>query len=1213
MTQHSTRTASPPASNSLRGRLLKRSWPVRLVLVAALLLAVPFLFHAGSTVHAADNEITGVTLTSPNPGELVITWDAPSDTPDDYRVTWKKSDGKWPSYKNENTAQGGNAFQAERSHTVTGLEEGTEYSARVRARYHNSEGNVEESGPWSTTLEIAISSTPAENTEGDSNEGDSNEGDSNEGRSTSPPAKPTGLSTNPSHDSVDLSWTDPSDDSITSYQVLRGSDADNLAVLVDNTGKSSLSYTDSTVTAETTYAYAIRARNADGLSPQTDAVSTTTQAAPLLPAKPTGLLPGRSHDRVLLFWDDPGDDSITGYQILRGPDAANLTVLTNDTGSASASYTDDTVEEETEYFYAIRARNAEGLGPQSDPISVRTLAAPVEPESDLAVAGVEFTLDGQELDTTGTCSETDVTTISAGCTINIETKSPVFAVDGTLDSDDRIGIRTGRDLAAAQAASEIATAEDLRGTNQTVTLTFPEGRSLLRLFGDENEVSGGSELHFFRVNVVPYWELSGHRLSKDSACQSITTRTAAQITDSKCILTNFKTGSFSFHNVLSEHFNVYVDVNTVRIVDAPDNTALANPFTLDLQDGDNVLKVRPEAIGVNPHGETYGSNSFYYKVTGTDVAVSNLEQVSNHVLGQTSTNSAAVSFKTGSYPDGYKISAVRLSASIADTNSVPHVSIYSNSSGEPSSSLKVLANPDSIPVSATSATEVEFGAGNYRLAANTTYWILLDETSPSGKFHFDMTASTSEDANGAPDWEIGDSMLSLQSGSWATFSGGFIAQFAVKGKSAPPVSTDATLNALVLKDADNNVVTIDPTFASGVYSYTTTVANAVNQITVEPTKNDDNASIKYLNSTGTALTDADTNTAVFDITLAEGENVIKVEVTAEDGTTTKTYQVTVTRVDFLVSNLGQTDRTSGAHLGTTLWSAQQFETGTNPSGYTVSEIVVNFKSDVSGTFNFSINQTNDSGTFDKPSYKVVDLNGSLTTAGEHGFTPSNTTKLEPSTKYIVVLRKGTGGTTSLQSTGSDNVDPGSASDWNIANGSVFSQSSGSTWTSLSHSLEIAVKGTLLTGSDDATLSNLEVFDNEPTLASLTPAFDPAITEYTAVVANEHTSIELDAFVNDHSATVQFLDKNDVIIPIDSTVAPNISYIIPNIEVGENLFKIKVTAEDTVTTKTYQVTVTRVDFLVSNLGQSKETAFLRFANTTLLAMQFTTGSHATGYT
>ena len=57
---------------------------MRLVLVAALLLAIPLLFHAGSTAHAADKEISGLTLSSPNPGELVIAWDAASPTPDDY-------------------------------------------------------------------------------------------------------------------------------------------------------------------------------------------------------------------------------------------------------------------------------------------------------------------------------------------------------------------------------------------------------------------------------------------------------------------------------------------------------------------------------------------------------------------------------------------------------------------------------------------------------------------------------------------------------------------------------------------------------------------------------------------------------------------------------------------------------------------------------------------------------------------------------------------------------------------------------------------------------------------------------------------------------------------------------------------------------------------------------------------------------------------------
>ena len=143
----------------LRGRLLKRSWPVRLVLVAALLLAVPFLFDAGATVHAADNDVTGLTLTSLNPGELAITWDAPSRAPTDYRVTWKKSTASWPSYRNENTVDGGNAFPTGTSHTVSDLEEGTEYSVRVRARYYDANDNLTESGPWSDPpVEVTVSS-----------------------------------------------------------------------------------------------------------------------------------------------------------------------------------------------------------------------------------------------------------------------------------------------------------------------------------------------------------------------------------------------------------------------------------------------------------------------------------------------------------------------------------------------------------------------------------------------------------------------------------------------------------------------------------------------------------------------------------------------------------------------------------------------------------------------------------------------------------------------------------------------------------------------------------------------------------------------------------------------------------------------------------------------------------------------------------------------
>ena len=169
------------------------------------------------------------------------------------------------SYKDDNTFDGGNAYPTGTSHTVTGLEQGTEYSVRVRARYHDGDGNAEQSGPWSTSVEITVAAQPPPPPPPPT-------------PPSTPPAKPTGLSTSPTHDSVALSWTAPNDNGITSYQILRGPDATNLTVLVDNTGSGSLSYTDSTVAAETTYAYAIKARNTHGLSPQSEPVTVTTPA-----------------------------------------------------------------------------------------------------------------------------------------------------------------------------------------------------------------------------------------------------------------------------------------------------------------------------------------------------------------------------------------------------------------------------------------------------------------------------------------------------------------------------------------------------------------------------------------------------------------------------------------------------------------------------------------------------------------------------------------------------------------------------------------------------------------------------------------------------------------------------------------------------------------------------------------------------------------------
>ena len=96
-----------------------------------------------------------------------------------------------------------------------------------------------------------------------------------------------------------------------------------------------------------------------------------------------------------------------------------------------------------------------------------------------------------------------------------------------------------------------------------------------------------------------------------------------------------------------------------------------------------------------------------------------------------------------------------------------------------------------------------------------------------------------------------------------------------------PLSTDATLSALTLSDVNFG------TFSSDTTSYTASVAYSVSQTTVTPTVNDSGASyvIKF---DGEEYTDGA-------ISLAVGENVIDIWVTAEDDTTIKTYTVTIAR------------------------------------------------------------------------------------------------------------------------------------------------------------------------------------------------------------------------------------------------------------------------------------------------------------------------------
>ena len=59
------------------------------------------------------------------------------------------------------------------------------------------------------------------------------------------------------HDGVELSWSAPEHNGLTGYRILRGSDADSLETIVEDTGDLALSYTDTTAADDATHHYAV--------------------------------------------------------------------------------------------------------------------------------------------------------------------------------------------------------------------------------------------------------------------------------------------------------------------------------------------------------------------------------------------------------------------------------------------------------------------------------------------------------------------------------------------------------------------------------------------------------------------------------------------------------------------------------------------------------------------------------------------------------------------------------------------------------------------------------------------------------------------------------------------------------------------------------------------------------------------------------------------
>jgi len=282
---------------------------------------------------------------------------------------------------------------------------------------------------------------------------------------------------------------------------------------------------------------------------------------------------------------------------------------------------------------------------------------------------------------------------------------------------------------------------------------------------------------------------------------------------------------------------IYVANSTgnVSVISTATNLVIAS-----IQVGSN-----PSGIVVSPDGSRlYVANGYSF-----DVSVVN-----------TATNTVTAAIVLGTLPDGIAIS--------------------------PDGSRVYVTNPNSNNISvintATNAVVATVTTGSEPIGASV---------SPDGsKVYVTNTESNNVSVINTATNKV-SATITVGSGpdSYGSFiSGG-------SGCSGAPVSFTITVNPATLSNNANlsalkiSAGTLTPAFAAGTSSYTASVANTITSITLTPTSSDANATIKV---NGATIASGATTAA---ITLAAGANTITTLVTAQNGTTTKTYTLTVTR------------------------------------------------------------------------------------------------------------------------------------------------------------------------------------------------------------------------------------------------------------------------------------------------------------------------------
>jgi gliding motility-associated-like protein len=409
------------------------------------------------------------------------------------------------------------------------------------------------------------------------------------------------------------------------------------------------------------------------------------------------------------------------------------------------------------------------------------------------------------------------------------------------------------------------------------------------------------------------------------------------------------------------------------------------------------------------------------------------------------------------------------------------------------------------------------------------------------------------------------------------------------------ISANPNLSALQLSSG-----TLSPAFASGSTSYTASVANTITSITVTPTTSDATATVKV---NGTAVTSATASAA---IPLKVGLNTITILVTAQDGVTTKTYTLSVTRAPstnaYLLYLSAQTATLSPGFSYKTLTYTSLVPNSTTSVTVTPSLL------DTTATV--KVNSTPVANK--KASGPIALVIGSntitiLVTAQDGVTTQTYTiTITRPSTNdNLSALKISAGTLTPAFATGTSSytasvgnavtsltVIPNTADPAATIKVNGIAVSPGTSSAAIALNVGSNTITTVVTAQDGVTKKNYTITvtrtpSNNAYLlylsvqtATLSPGFAYRTFTYTTHVPNSTTSVTVTPSVLDLTATV----KVNGTAVVNKTASGPIA-----LAVGANTINIVVTAQDGVTTQTYTMTITRAPSANDNLSALKISA------------------------